>query len=286
MTPEEDFFRQPANANPMKDQDCITFLQWALPRLGLRWPGFRKVRRRVCKHLDRRLAELGLDTVTEYRLFLDAHAAEWQQLDGFCRITISRFYRDKGVFDALRDKLLPELAALAERQGGPLRCWSAGCAGGEEPYTLSILWALEVAPRFPGVGLEVLATDADPQALARAEKGCYEWSSLKELPPRWLEQALRRENGRYCVQDVFRHPVWFLRQDLRREMPEGPFHLILCRNLAFTYFDPPVQRAVAQRLVEQLHEGGALAVGVHEALPEGVQGLRPWGEGRGIYRKG
>ena len=97
----------------MNDLDCVQFLQWALPMMRMRWPGFRKVRRQVCKRVDRRLRRLGLVDVTAYRAYLDDHPDEWSQLDQLCRIPISRFYRDRGVFDLLRDDVLPSLAAAA-----------------------------------------------------------------------------------------------------------------------------------------------------------------------------
>ena len=81
----------------MKDSECIGFLRWALPRLGLRWPGFRKVRRQVCKRIARRARELGLADVSGYRLPLDSHAPEWDALAALCTVSISRFYRDRGV---------------------------------------------------------------------------------------------------------------------------------------------------------------------------------------------
>ena len=113
----------------MRDSRCVEFLQWALPRLRMRWPGFRRVRRQVCKRIDGRLRELGLDNTAAYQEYLENNPAEWHVLDDFCRISISRFYRDRSVFDCLRDDVLPNLAAraaaLGERQ---LRCWSAGCA--------------------------------------------------------------------------------------------------------------------------------------------------------------
>ena len=97
----------------MKNAECVDFLQWALPRLGMRWPGFRKVRRQVCKRIDRRLRELGLPDLAAYRIRLGQDSTEWKFLDGACRITISRFYRDRGVFDALGANVLPALARAA-----------------------------------------------------------------------------------------------------------------------------------------------------------------------------
>ena len=86
------------NDGSVKDAECIHFLQWSLPRLGLRWAGFRRVRGQVCKRLRRRLAVLGLRDLWDYRALLETDAAEWRQLDGLCRVSISRFYRDQEVW--------------------------------------------------------------------------------------------------------------------------------------------------------------------------------------------
>jgi chemotaxis protein methyltransferase CheR len=95
----------------------VEFLQWALPRLGLRWPGFRKVRRQVIRRIARRIEALQLGDLDHYRRYLEAHAEEWPRLDGCCRITISRFYRDRQVFDALAQAGLPELVRLCRTRG-------------------------------------------------------------------------------------------------------------------------------------------------------------------------
>ena len=115
----------------MRDDDCIVFLQWALPRMGFWWPGFRKVRRQVCKRVGRRMKELGLTDLEAYREHLEVHPEEWATLDGFCRITISRFFRDRGVYETLGREVLPGLARLSSSEGeSPVRIWSAGFGGG------------------------------------------------------------------------------------------------------------------------------------------------------------
>ncbi|MBU3889787.1 CheR family methyltransferase [Methylosinus sp. KRF6] len=120
----------------MRDEELVSFLQWALPILRLRWRGFLNVRRQVGKRLNRRLAELGLPTLDDYRERLRADTTEWAVLDSFFRVTISRFYRDRRVFDILRFRVLPELARAAHSPGRTIRCWCAGCACGEEVYTV------------------------------------------------------------------------------------------------------------------------------------------------------
>lgn len=270
----------------MTDPDCVAFLQWALPRLRLRWPGFRKVRRQVCKRLARRLAELGLPDLAGYRDWLDAHPDEWPVLDQFCWISISRFYRDRAVFQFLEQTALPLLAERAVAQGdSEFRCWSAGCASGEEPYTLAILWRLRLAPRFPGLCLRVVATDVDEQAIERARRGCYPASSLKELPDEWRRVAFARSDERLCLKPEYREAVAFQREDVRETMPPGVFHLILCRYLVFTYFEEALQRETLVRIAARLVPGGALVIGGQESLPSDEVGLEPWAASLRVYRK-
>jgi chemotaxis protein methyltransferase CheR len=255
--------------------DCTAFLRWALPRLELRWSGFRKVRRQVCKRLTRRMRDLGLDNFAAYRARLEADPTEWRVLDKCCHITISRFFRDRGIFEVLRTRVLPDIAAHAEREGRNAQVWSAGCASGEEPYTIRILWDAEVAVAYPTVPLSIIASDVDDAMLARARGGCFEPTSLHELPPLLVEQGFERKGSLYCVKSRHREGVEFLDQDLRSEMPAHLFDLILCRYVAFTYFAAPLQRKVMVRMLERLRPNGYFVVGAHEQLPDIVPGLVP-----------
>ncbi len=269
----------------MTDPECVQFLQWALPRLRFRWPGFRKVRRRVCKRLERRFREVGVPDHAAYRAYLERHAEEWLVVEKLCTITISRFYRNRGVFQTIEREVLPALAQMAVPQDmRTLRCWSIGCASGEEPYTLSIIWTLGVRERVP-CDIRIIATDIDADLLARARLGCYPASSVKELPDHWLAEAFTRSNGLYCLRTIQREPVVFLHQDIRTMAPDGPFHLILCRNLAFTYFDDPLQREVLATIQARLVPGGALVIGSTEALPAPAVEFTTWGASRGIWRR-
>lgn len=269
-----------------QDAEGIRFLQWCLPRLGLRWQGFRKVRKLVYKRIARRIQDLGLSGLSAYRAHLDAHADEWAILDGLCRIPISRFYRDRGVFRHLEEEVLPELSTLAVVRGETeLGAWSIGCASGEEPYTLAIVWRLGPGRRVPDLRLRILATDVDPDNLARARRGCYSQSSLKDLPPAYLEQAFVPTAQGWRVHEAYRGGVTFAEQDIRRTAPPGRFHLVLCRNTAFTYFDEGHQRDVLRTIVERLVPGGALVIGSVESLPGDVPGLEVWSAKSRVYRR-
>lgn len=270
----------------MRDGEGVQFLQWCLPRLQLRWPGYRKVRRQVYKRISTRLQSLGLHSLGDYRSYLETHPEEWEILDSSCWIPISRFYRDKGAFQFLEQEVLPSLGRQALAQGeNVLRCWSLGCAAGEEPYSLSLLWKLKLQAQFPTVWLLILATDIDDRAIARAQQGCYPPSSLRDLPESWRGQAFDHTPEGLRIKPEYREPVTFLVQDIREAAPEETFHLILCRYLAFTYFDEALQNNTLRQVVDRMQIGGALVIGNGETLPDGEFGLTPWSEKEGVFRR-
>jgi chemotaxis protein methyltransferase CheR len=270
----------------MKDSDCIHFLQWALPRMKMRWQGFRKVRGQVCKRIQRRIAEIGLTNITDYRAYLHNNHEEWLLLNSLFRITISRFYRDRGVFDHLHRETLPLLAEMALARGdSAIFCWSIGCASGEEAYTLKIIWERALRAQFTTLSLRIVATDSDVHMIERAQGGVYTKTSLKELHPDMLENAFIRSGELYTLRAELREGIEFIEQDIRTESPPGTFHVILCRNLVFTYFEEDLQKSILQQLIQQLLPGGFLVIGIHESLPSGIYNLEPCKQADRIYRK-
>jgi chemotaxis protein methyltransferase CheR len=267
-------------------EEFARFMKWCLPRLNLRWAGFRKVSGTVRKRVARRIGELGLADLAAYRARLEGDPSEWRVLDGFCRIPISRFYRDKGVYELLASEVLPACAEAArKRGGGAIGVLSAGCASGEEPYTVNLIWRLCLSERFAGVDLQVLATDIDAGMLQRAERACYSASAFRDMPESLLEQGFFPADGDYCLRDAFRPGVRFEKADLREKVPPGPFDLILCRNTAFTYFGPALQAEVFAALDAGLREGGFLAIGAHESLPVEAPDYARLRPGVPVFRK-
>jgi len=252
----------------MKDQECVDFLRQVLPRLSMRWPGFKKVRKQVCKRVQRRMHQLHLHDASAYLEYLEAHPDEWLTLKQNCQITISRFNRDKRVFMTLEQSVLPDLARIAlHNKKNRLNCWSVGCASGEEPYTVTLLWYFKLQRCFSDLKFCVLATDTNQHALHRAEHACYPPSSLKELPHTWKSKAFHFDGIQYCLHPQHRQRITFLVQDIRDELPEETFNLILCRNLVFTYFDYTLQKKILNHLWDKLDNDGVLVIGAHETLP-------------------
>ena len=270
----------------MRDEDCVQFLQWALPQLHMRWAGFRKVRAQVCKRLHRRLKQLDIENIDEYRRYLESRTDEWRTLDELSRVTISRFYRDKLMFAFLEQEVLPTLAQQAiARSDNCLKVWSVGCGAGEEPYTISLIWKLRLQAQFPELRLQIVASDADPHMLQRANDACYPYGSVKNLPETWREQAFTLQGDDYCLKADYRRDTGFIVQDVREAMPSEIFDLVLCRNLVFTYYHEKLQRELLERIESVLRTEGALVIGIHENLPEEVTGFRVWSKKLRIYQK-
>jgi chemotaxis protein methyltransferase CheR len=270
----------------MEDNVCVGFLQWLLPRLRMRYPGFRKVRKQVCKRIQRHIKQLNLPDAKAYQHYLETHADEWSAVDKLCRVTISRFYRDRVVLEHISKQVLPVLAQNAVTSGETvIRGWSAGCAAGEEAYTLVLMWHRLLSHHFPKLDIQLIATDIDPVMLARATAACYSYSSIKALPEEWIDSSFSQQEDVFCLDSALSNKVTFIEQDIRQSLPADAFHIIFCRNLAFTYFENKLQLEVLENIRDCLVDGGALIIGGHESLPGGYSGFCQWQGLRAIYQK-
>ncbi len=131
----------------------------------------------------------------------------------------------------------------------------------------------------------MVAMEADLTLIDRSERACYSFSSIKHLPASWRQQAFKKRDDLYCLGDEFRRDVEFIQKDIRETMPAGPFDLILCRNLVFTYFDEPLQRLLLDRIGGIAAQPGALVIGMHENLPAGQTQFEPWFAKLRIFRR-
>ncbi len=266
-------------------KSCSDFLKWALPELKMRPEGFRKVRKQVCKRLLKRMSELNLHDFESYRRFLQDNPTEWKVADEMMRITISRFFRDRKTWEEVTDNLLPEMVRKANGKH-PVRCWCAGIASGEEPYTLAILWREKILRQFPNASFEILATDSDPHMLERARMACYNKGSFKEAPAGLVARAFHREGRLWCLDKAYSEMVRFSRQDIREEIPEGIFDLIFCKNIVAMYFNKESAVSIFKRISARMRPGAYLILGNHEEFPHDEVGeIREFNRGLNIFRK-
>ena len=186
-------------------------------------------------------------------------------------MTISRFWRNALLFETLKQIWLPViLSRLGPNEA--LRIWTAGCASGEEPYSLLILWQEHFASS--GRELRLLASDSDTRCLERAQQCRYPGSSFREMPLHLRQKYCSNEGGMFSLPPDFPERVeWMAHNLIWKAPPSSNNHIIFCRNLVYTYFMDDLQQEITQRFYQSLVPQGLLVVGSKDRLPPGTDGL-------------
>ncbi len=201
-----------------------------------------------------------------YARLLEADPAEVDRLHAALTITVSQFFRNASTFGRIAAVVLPSLFEQAGPAG--LRIWSIGCAGGEEPYSLAILLLERFGERLGRTRVSIQGLDLDEAALDRARAAVYDRDRLLELPGPYLARYFTRTpSGRYQLAREVRRMVHFRRANVLvpEELPPGPVHLILCRNVLI-YFARREQERLLAGFEARLAPGGFLVLGKAETL--------------------
>lgn len=226
----------------------------------------------VVARLGKRLRATGIPTYRAYCDLLRSPAGA-REIASFVDVISTNhtfFYREKKHFEFLTHKVLPDFGVGAwSRHETALRCWSAACSSGEEPYTLAIEFAryAEANPRFLW---EIDASDISTAVLEKARQGIYD-GGRAGLPPellrRYFQRGVGTYDGRVRVKPELRNRIrWHHLNLFQESFPFAqPFHVIFCRNVMI-YFDQPSQQQLVDRLCRCLVPGGYLMIGHSESL--------------------
>lgn len=226
------------------------------------------LRRRIAVRMRAR----GIHTYEDYQSLLRQHPEEYHKLRDSLTINVTKFYRNAATWESLADTVLPELFLARE---GHVRVWSAGCASGEEPYTLAMVFAdlaERLARRVWLKRVTIDATDIDHQCMALAEAARYRPTSFEEAPDHFREEYCRQVEEGYEVIPSLRALVQVRQVDLMRDAPLAPeYDLVVCRNVVI-YFDRTTQEQLYQTFADVLpEERGVLVLGKVETLFGPVQ---------------
>jgi chemotaxis methyl-accepting protein methylase len=208
----------------------------------------------------------GAKTFADYAGVLDTDAAEYDRLVDTLTINVSKFFRNPETFACIATKVIPELWAT---RSPIIRIWSAGCATGEEPYSLAVLLREHAVATNDIAGLDrirIIGSDVDKTALSQASKGRYQPAAFADTAPAVVEKYFPMEHGLHSVSPDIRKLVTFEHRDLlSRDGPPSRAHMIICRNVII-YFT----RESQERLFESFHDlllpGGFLVLGKVETL--------------------
>ncbi len=238
----------------------------------------------IQRRLQRRLVATGANSLATYRRYLQRHPDEYTRLIGSFLIKVTEFFRDRDLFNTLREQVFPELIASARQHRNELRLWSAGCATGEEAYSLAILVADLLGDELDQFTVRIFATDLDNDAITFARRGIYPASALASLPQDIVTRYFHRLDGDYEVQKRVRSLVIFGQHDLGQRAPFPRTDLILCRNVLI-YFTLDLQKRVLQLFAYSLRNGGYLVLGKAETTSPVAEFFTPTQPNLKIYRR-
>lgn len=246
---------------PMSDADFAALTAKITRERGFGCASYKEkcLRRRIAVRMRAR----GVHTYRDYARVLDSDGAEYERLLDALTINVTRFFRNPEAWEALDELVLGPLMTAGRT---PLRIWSAGCASGEEPYTLAILLQRRAALLGKKARpFEIIATDINAASLEAAGRAEYESSTLVDMPAE-LRSAYVTGDGPFTIGAAVRAPVRLRRHDLLADAPPGaPFDLIVCRNVTI-YFDRRSQEALLEQFHLALAPQGVLFQGKVETL--------------------
>lgn len=247
-----------------------------------------KKRSLVVGRLNKLIKNLGLKSFNEYYELVINDNTNASLLSLVDRISTNHtfFYRENSHFEYLKDKVLPEITKKIKDKGSrDLRIWCAGCATGEEAYTISMILNEFFGNMMFEWDVGMLATDISVSSLEKAQNGMYSFDKIQNLPISYKQKYLeKREDWNYIVKDKLKSIILFKRLNLINEdFPfKNKFHIIFCRNVMI-YFDKETKDNLVNRFYRYMFDGGYLFVGHSESLDRKVcpfEYLRP-----AIYKK-
>ncbi|MHB8694970.1 MAG: CheR family methyltransferase [Solirubrobacteraceae bacterium] len=254
--------QMPGSATPVSDLDVL--LDFIKESRGFDFTGYKRsgIERRVAKRMN----EVGIaaGSYDDYTDYLELHGEEFVELFNALLINVTGFFRDPQTWEHLATDVIPAL--LANRPpDSQLRVWCAGCASGEEPYTVAMVLARVLGDAAFHDRVKIYATDVDEEALDQARHAAYLPRQIEDVPPEALERFFTRTDQRFVFRKDLRRSVIFGKNDLVQDAPISRIDLLVCRN-TLMYFTAETQSQILRRFRFALQDDGVLLLGKSEML--------------------
>lgn len=235
----------------------------------------------IGRRVERRMAANRFASPEEYLDFLRKNPSEMELLAKDFLIGVTDFFRDKEAFKIIEKKLIPD---ILKKNRDSFRAWVAGCASGEEAYSLAMLVTEHASMNNKKVNIKIFATDIEKEALDFAGKGIYSKAEVRNVPAYFLGKYFIEIGGKYRVIQVIRDTVIFAHHDLTTNPPYCQMDIVCCRNVLI-YMKPALQKKIHTMLHFGLKPDGFLVLGPSENL----ESLKPYfddvNKKWNIYRK-
>lgn len=218
----------------------------------------------LMRRISKRMQMLSVERFSDYQDYLEVHPDEFALLFNAILINVTSFFRDTTTWEYIRDELIPTLLK-AKKADEPVRVWSAGCASGEEAYTIAMLLADKMGNEAFKERVKIYASDIDEEALSQARQATYPTRDLTPLPASYLEKYFEDNKPFYTFRKDLRRSIIFGRHDLVQDAPISRVDLLICRNVLM-YFNSETQARILSRFHFALNDIGYLFLGKAEML--------------------
>ena len=259
--PETPAGKQPTRPGETRDPAFERLLAFLKESRAFDFTGYKRAS--LMRRVRHQMHAVGIDSFDEYHDYLQVHPDEFTALFNTILINVTSFFRDEDAWEYLRTTALPML--LGTIGDDPLRVWSAGCATGEEAYSLAMTLVEALGPVAFRERVKIYATDVDEEALTVARQATYTDKELRGLPEGYLDKYFEPSSGRYAFRKELRRNVIFGRNDLVQDAPISRIDLLACRN-SLMYFNAETQARIVSRLGFALKPDGILFLGKAEML--------------------
>ena len=242
--------------------DMEGLLEYLRDGCGLDFTGYKRAS--LARRIVKRMRAVSVAGYRDYTHYLQSHPAEVRVLYNTILINVTSFFRDENAWDFLRTKVIPDLLA---RRGPsmPLRIWSAGCASGEEAYSLAMTCVETIGVDAFRERVRIYGTDIDDDSLTKACRATYTGRQVKNVPPALVQKYFDQKDGTHTLKNEIRGQVIFGQHDLIQDAPIPNIDLLVCRN-ALMYFNADIQASVLASFDRALNDGGILFLGRAETM--------------------
>ena len=248
--------------NTPADPDLENLLQYIKSNRGFDFSGYKRAS--LSRRVRKRMQTVTVDNFSEYLDYLEVHPDEFVELFNTVLINVTSFFREPKAWEYIANEIIPQIIHK-QQANKPIRIWSAGCASGEETYTIAILLAEALGMEKYSQWVKVFATDVDMEALSHARHASYTSKEIQNIPSELVEKYFERINNHFSIQKELRRGVIYGRHDLVQDAPISRIDLLICRN-TLMYFNSETQSKILDRFHFALNSGGFLFLGKAEML--------------------
>lgn len=265
----------------IKEEQFEALLEYLQNSYGFQITSYK--RPTIMRRISKRMKMLGIEDFGRYSDYLHAHDEEFIELFNTILINVTSFFRDPEAWDYFAKEIVTKIIAEKD-EDHIIKIWNAGCASGEESYTIAMVLAEALGDDVFRRTVKIYATDIDERALAQARQGTYKTSDLEDISPLQRKKYFEPAEDSFEFRRDLRRSILFGRHDLLMDPPISKLDLLICRN-TLMYFNSTSQKKIVANFHFALNDKGYLFLGKSELMLSHYKLFTPVDKGYRIFSK-